>query len=56
VVRFSREQGGDIKKLVGAHAQWRLRVGDWRIVYTHDASTGKYEVIGVSNRRDAYDD
>jgi mRNA-degrading endonuclease RelE of RelBE toxin-antitoxin system len=33
---------------------WRLRVGDWRVVF-HYAADGTIEVDRVVNRRDAYD-
>ena len=54
VTRFGRGEHGDIKKLQGRSNQWRLRVGDWRVVY--EEQTGETRIVGVDNRRDAYDD
>lgn len=49
---FARNGRGDVKKLQGANNQWRLRVGDWRIVFTEEGET--YLAVRVDNRRDAY--
>jgi mRNA interferase RelE/StbE len=52
VYEFARTRRGDVKKLRGSE-QWRLRVGDWRVIFTQDGSMLKVE--DVVNRRDAYD-
>ncbi|MBD0674808.1 type II toxin-antitoxin system RelE family toxin [Streptomyces sp. CBMA156] len=44
----------DIKALQGHHARWRLRVGDFRIVYTVEAGILVVWVMSVGNRRDVY--
>jgi mRNA-degrading endonuclease RelE of RelBE toxin-antitoxin system len=54
VARFGRGEAGDIKKLQGRSNQWRLRVGDWRVVY--EERTGQTVIVAVDNRRDAYSD
>ncbi len=43
----------DIKKLAGRGDEWRIRVGDWRVIFTTSADT--ITVLAVDNRRDAYD-
>jgi mRNA-degrading endonuclease RelE of RelBE toxin-antitoxin system len=54
VDRFSRGLSSDIRKLEGRSNLWRLRVGDWRVLY-EERAVGTV-VVKVRNRRDAYDD
>jgi mRNA interferase RelE/StbE len=42
------------KKLVGSGNLWRLRVGDYRIVYGIDDEARLVDVIAVRHRKDAY--
>lgn len=43
-----------VKKLVGSRSDWRIHIGEYRIVYEID-DTGKTVIIlGVAHRRDAY--
>jgi mRNA-degrading endonuclease RelE of RelBE toxin-antitoxin system len=50
--QFAERRTGDAKKLSGVANQWRLRVGDWRVIFSH---TGYgLHVLEVVNRRDAY--
>ncbi|MFF7990370.1 type II toxin-antitoxin system RelE/ParE family toxin [Kitasatospora xanthocidica] len=44
----------DIKALQAHHARWRLRVGEFRVVYTVEAGALVVWVLPVGNRRDAY--
>jgi mRNA interferase RelE/StbE len=44
----------DIKALQGHSARWRLRVGDYRIVYTVDDGRLIVWVLAAGNRRDVY--
>lgn len=45
----------DIKKLVAKEDQWRLRVGQWRIIYTVDRDAKEYVVLRVVPRdKDTY--
>ncbi|MGS2589641.1 type II toxin-antitoxin system RelE family toxin [Streptomyces hebeiensis] len=44
----------DIKALQGHNARWRLRVGDYRIVYTAENGQLIVWVPAVGNRRDVY--
>lgn len=43
----------DIKKLVGSH-QYRLRVGDWRIIYERDDHIKIISIEAIKPRGDAY--
>ncbi|GAA1109706.1 type II toxin-antitoxin system RelE/ParE family toxin [Nocardiopsis exhalans] len=50
----------DIKPLTGYHGRWRLRVGDYRAVYTLDKDDEGQPVvlvwiIAVGNRGDIYE-
>ena len=52
--RFVKTGAGDIRQPSGfTPALFRLRTGDWRIIYRHSAN-GAIEVIRVRNRREAY--
>ncbi|GAC1451400.1 MAG: hypothetical protein PVS2B3_00220 [Steroidobacteraceae bacterium] len=42
------------KKLEGADNLWRIRVGDWRVVYSVDDAGLLVEVSVVRHRREAY--
>jgi len=42
------------RKLVGAASLWRLRVGDWRIVYEIDDVRCIIEIRIVAHRREVY--
>lgn len=44
----------DIKALQGHSARWRLRVGDYRAVYTIQDGELILWVLTVANRRDVY--
>jgi mRNA interferase RelE/StbE len=46
--------GFDIKALQGHSARWRLRVGDYRVVYTVEDGQLIVWVLAVGNRRDVY--
>jgi len=41
------------KKLSGRE-QYRLRVGDYRVLYTIDDASKSVRVVGVAHRREAY--
>jgi mRNA interferase RelE/StbE len=43
------------KKLRGYKDQWRVRVGDWRIVYIIDDRAELVSVTRIAHRRDVYD-
>ena len=42
------------KKLVGATNDWRVRYGQYRIVYSIDDAAGEITVFVVAKRSDAY--
>ena len=42
------------RKLEGEDESWRVRVGDYRIVYSIDDAAGKILIIAVRHRREAY--
>ncbi|RPF34122.1 type II toxin-antitoxin system RelE/ParE family toxin [Streptomyces sp. TLI_185] len=46
--------GFDIKALQGHEARWRLRIGDYRVVYTVEDGQLIVWVLAVGNRRDVY--
>jgi len=48
-----RPQG--VKKLKGNADFWRMRVGDYRILYTIDDKTHHIRIMRVAHRRDVYD-
>jgi mRNA-degrading endonuclease RelE of RelBE toxin-antitoxin system len=43
---------GDALKLQASGDRWRLRVGDWRVIFIREGAT--IRVTEVVNRRDAY--
>jgi mRNA interferase RelE/StbE len=54
VRRFAAEGGGDLKKLKGYTDQWRLRVGDWRVIMTLANDPPRAIVTRVLPRQSAY--
>jgi mRNA-degrading endonuclease RelE of RelBE toxin-antitoxin system len=53
VERFAETERGNIKNLKGRADLWRLRVGDWRVIFATDAPN-TMTVLTVELRRDAY--
>jgi mRNA interferase RelE/StbE len=43
------------KKLKGYKDQWRIRIGDWRVVYVFDDSAERVSITRVAHRREVYD-
>lgn len=43
------------KKLKGYKDQWRIRIGDLRVVYFIDDSGKRVDIARVAHRREAYD-
>lgn len=41
-------------KLTGSRNDWRIRVGDWRVIYTIDDAAETVDVSAVRHRSDAY--
>ena len=42
------------KKLEGTDNLWRIRIGDWRVVYSVDDAKPLVEVSVIRHRREAY--
>ena len=45
---------GGSKKLQGAQHLWRVRVGDYRVVYSIDDRQRVVDIVRVRHRRDVY--
>jgi mRNA interferase RelE/StbE len=43
------------KKLRGYKDQWRVRVGDWRVVYIIDDTAKLISVTRIAHRREVYE-
>jgi len=43
------------KKLKGGDKEWRIRVGDYRVVYTIDDANSLVEVTRIRHRREVYE-
>jgi len=43
-----------VRKLVGAQHTYRIRVGDYRVVYNVVSSTFIIQIVRVGHRRDVY--
>jgi mRNA interferase RelE/StbE len=54
VEAFAEHGRGDIRKLHGRSDEYRLRVGDWRVMFRLDDDGRVIVVSRVLNRRDAY--
>jgi len=46
---------GGCKKLKGYKDQWRIRVGDWRVVYIINDAARLVSVTRIAHRREVYD-
>jgi mRNA interferase RelE/StbE len=42
------------RKLVGFESEWRLRVGNYRVLYSIDDAAGCVTIARVAHRREAY--
>jgi len=54
LTKVSRPSGA--VKLQGSKNLWRIRIGDYRAIYSVDDSTRVIDVSAVRHRRDAYRD
>ena len=43
-----------VRKLQGAEDLWRLRVGDYRVIYAIDDARYLVDVLAIRHRKDAY--
>ena len=54
LARFLATDSGNVKQLEGFEPpRYRLRIGDWRVVF-RKSGDGDIEVVRVRNRREAY--
>lgn len=54
VRRFAETGHGDVRKLRGAEGRWRLRVGDWRVLFTYAEEGDALLILRVLPRDQAY--
>ena len=54
VDQLAEHNAGDVVKLAGQVGLYRLRVGDWRVIFTFEERGQTVLVQRVLNRRDAY--
>jgi mRNA interferase RelE/StbE len=52
--RLAETGHGDTKRLKGTDAEWRLRVGDWRVRFERDGKAEAIRILRVRHRREAY--
>ncbi len=52
LIEDARPQG--CRKLTGENNLWRIRVGDYRVIYTIDDEQKVVDVVAVRHRREAY--
>ena len=52
--RLATTGAGDIRRIRGSGDDWRLRVGDWRIIYEYRDDEREIYVKRVSRRDAAY--
>jgi mRNA interferase RelE/StbE len=45
---------GDAKPLQGAHNHFRIRIGDYRVLYAFEPETNTIAVYAITRREDAY--
>jgi mRNA interferase RelE/StbE len=50
----SNPRPADCKKLQGGDREWRIRVGDYRVIYTIDDRKFLVEVTRIRHRSDVY--
>jgi mRNA interferase RelE/StbE len=43
------------KKLRSAYYEWRIRIGEYRVVYTIDDPKKEVEVTRIAHRREVYE-
>lgn len=43
------------KKLKGYKDQWRVRIGDWRVVYLIDETKKLVSILRIAHRREVYE-
>ena len=41
-------------KLTGSQNDWRIRIGDWRVIYSIIDKSGVVDIVAIRHRSDAY--
>jgi len=54
VTQYAEDDLGDVRKLMGSGDEYRLRIGDWRVIFTLEDGDRNMVIVRVVNRRDAY--
>lgn len=54
IERLAGTSQGDVKKMRGTLSEWRLRVGDYRVIFERQGDRLVILVLQVGNRRDVY--
>ena len=54
VRRYATTQHGDVRKLEGQQERYRLRVGEYRVIFRHEDGRLIVVVLHVGHRRDVY--
>lgn len=55
IIRLANEpRPPDVKKLVGSDSDWRIRIGQYRILYEINDRAGVVTVYNVAKRSDVY--
>jgi mRNA interferase RelE/StbE len=54
VEQYAETRRGNVQQLRGHEFDYRLRVGDWRVLFDKDETTQTMEVGRVLHRREAY--
>ena len=48
--RLAETAHGDVRQLQGRRGEWRLRVGDWRVIFFYDQADGAIVVTRIARR------
>jgi len=51
---IARLPEGDVRRLIGMEGKLRLRVGDWRVIFSQDHARHSIIVLKVTSRGTAY--
>jgi len=43
-----------VVRLAGTHDRWRVRIGDYRVIYQIDDTLQEVTILRIAHRRDAY--
>ncbi|MXY47247.1 MAG: type II toxin-antitoxin system RelE/ParE family toxin [Chloroflexi bacterium] len=52
--RLAGDRSGEIRRLRGSPNEWRMRVGDWRVIFEFDMNDQQILVKRISRRDRAY--